>query len=152
MKGRTKRTALLLALAMVSASPAYAGKWKHLGSDGKSTHYFYNPKTYSLAKNTVASAWTKKEYNVDAGTMTQNKMFPDDYKGSRSVEAFEEFNCTEKKKRTLVGRYYEAKTDGDIDKTDWTAIAPGSIDEGLFSALCKGDMSKKEAGGTPAKK
>lgn len=151
MKGKMLRTVLLLALVLVSASNAFAAKWKHLGSDGKSTHYFYNPKASSI-KNKVASAWTKKEYDVDISLMKQKNLQPDEYQGNRSVVAFEEFNCTEKKKRTIVGRYYEAKTDGDIDKTDWIAIAPDSIDEGLFNALCKEVVIKKEAGATPVKK
>lgn len=151
MRGRMTMTMLLLTLSVLLAANAFAAQWKHLGEDGKSTHYFYNPKTYAL-KNKVASSWTKKEYNVDVKAMIQNKTALDEYRGSKSVVAYEEFNCAERKKRTLVGRFYEGKIDGDVERTNWTAIEPASIDEGLLTALCKEGMSNKEVDKAPAKK
>lgn len=149
MKGSMKRTLVLLSLSVLSAPPAFAAQWKHLGSDGKSTHYFYNPKTFSVKSN-VASAWTKKELNVDPAVMAKNNLLPNEYKGSKSIVAFEEFNCTDRKKRTMVGKIYEAKTEGDVERTDWTVIEPGSVDEGLLNALCKGEgVEKKEGSKAP---
>ncbi len=150
MKGRIRRAALLSTLAVMLAPPAFAAGWKHLGSDSQNTHYFYKPKTYSM-KNNIASSWTKKEYNVDVSAMVRKKTQPDDYTGTKSVVAYEEFNYTEKKKRTVIGKIYEGRDDHDVRRTDWSAIQPGSIDAGLLAALCRNDGGKREAGNGPAK-
>lgn len=144
MKGWSKRIMLLLPLAGLSATAAFASDpgWLHLGSDGKTTHYFYKPKTFRM-KNNVASCWTKKEYNVDVKALTQNNVSPDDYRGSKSTVVFEEFNCVEKKKRTIIGKEYEGRDDRDVARTDWAAVQRGSIDEGLLTALCKEKRSAK---------
>ena len=144
MEGMIKRALLLLTLSVTLVPNAFAMQWKHLGSDENKTHYFFKPKTYSL-KNKVASAWTKKEYNVDVNLMTLRKIQADEYKGNKSVVAYEEFNCTEKKKRTVVGKTYEKNDDTDIGKTNWTPVQPGSIDEGLLTALCNegGNINKE---------
>ena len=150
MKGRT-RTLLLLSLSFALVPGAFAAEWKHLGTDGKSTHYFYKPKTFTISKDRIASAWTKREYKVDLDVMARNKLSPAEYKGSRSVIAFEEYNCTEKKKRTILGKTYEGSNDADLGRTDWTGIEPGSVDEGLLSALCGEGKPKPAEGKAPAK-
>ncbi len=142
MKGRIRRAVLLSTLAVMLASPAFAAGWKHLGSDKQNTHYFYKPKTYSMKKN-IAGSWTKKEYNVDVSVMAQKKIQPDDYAGTKSVVAYEEFNCTEKKKRTIIGKVYEGSEDHDVSRTGWGAVESGSIDAGLLAELCRNDRPKE---------
>ncbi len=149
MNGMMKKTVLLVTMTLVFVSNAFAVDWKHLGSDGKSTHYFYKPKTYAMSKGKIASSWTKKEYNVDVSALTQKNVPPDDYTGSKSTVVFEEFNCIEKKKRTIIGKVYEGRDQSDVARTDWTAIQPGSIDEGLLTALCKEGGNKKEENKAP---
>lgn len=152
MKGRTRKTLLLLSLSFALVPGAFASEWQHLGTDAKSTHYFYKPKTFAVSKDKIASAWTKKEYNVDLDVMDRNKLSPDEYKGSRSVSAFEEYSCTEKKKRTIIGKAYEGSQESDLVRTDWTGIEPGSIEEGLLSALCGESKPKPAESKAPAKK
>lgn len=153
MKRWLKRIMLLVPLSVLSATTASASAsgWLHLGSDGKTTHYFYKPKTYRM-KNNVASCWTKKEYNVDVKALTQKNVSPDDYTGSKSTVVFEEFNCVEKKKRTIIGKEYEGRDDRDVARTDWAAVQPGSIDEGLLTVLCKEKSNVKEENKMPTKK
>jgi hypothetical protein len=152
MKGKIKRAVLLsvLSVSLVPNAFAVGVGWKHLGSDKNNTHYFYKPKTYHVKDNIVRS-WTKKEYNVDINAMMQKKIEPDDYTGTKSVVVFEEFNCGEKKKRTIIGKVYEGKDDSDVSRTDWAVVQPGSVDEGLLTALCTKDKGNQAESKVPAK-
>lgn len=151
MNGMTK-TVLLATIMLMFVSNAFAVDWKHLGSDGKGNHYFYKPKTYSMSNKKIVSSWTKIEYNVDDAGLMQKKVAPDDYTGTASTVVFEQFNCVDKKKMTIVGKHYEGRDDNDVPKTGWTAVQPGSIDEGLLTALCKEGVNKKEENKAPMKK
>ncbi len=81
----------------------------------------------------------------------QKKVTPDEYTGSSSTVVFEQFNCVDRKKMTVVGKHYEGKDDNDVKRTGWTAIQPGSIDEGLLTALCKEGGNNKPENKAPAK-
>lgn len=149
MNGMTKKTVLLATMTIMFVSNAFAVDWKHLGSDGKGNHYFYKPKTYSKSNDKIASSWTKIEYNVDVEGLMQKKVTPDEYTGSSSTVVFEQFNCIDRKKMTVVGKHYEGRDDNDVKRTGWTAIQQGSIDEGLLTALCKEGGNKKEENKAP---
>jgi hypothetical protein len=58
---------------------------------------------------------------------------------------------SDRKKMTVVGKHYEGRDDNDVQKTGWTAIQPGSVDEGLLTALCKEGGNKKEENKAPVK-
>jgi hypothetical protein len=131
-----KKITLLTALLVMSTSTAMAHQWKQLGSDGKTSYYFYNPKTYSL-KDNIAGSWIKKEFNVDTAAMVKDKIEPDKYAGNKSIVAFEEYDCAKKMKRTLVGKEFDKGDENDLVRTNWLEIAPGSLDESLLNALCK---------------
>ena len=152
MKGMTKKTVLLATMTLMFVSNAFAEDWTHLGSDGQGNHYFYKPKTYAMSKDKIASSWTKIEHNVDVAGMMQKKVAPDEYKGRSTVIAYEQYNCIDRKKMTLVGKHFEGRDDNDVARTDWTAIQPGSVDEGLLTALCKEVGNKKEENKVPSKK
>jgi hypothetical protein len=152
MKGIAKKTVLLASVTLVIVSNAFAADWRHLGSDGKGNHYFYKPKTYSMFNAKIASSWTKIEFNVDEAQLKLKKVAPDDYKGATSTVVFEQFNCAEKKKMVVIGKHYEGRDDNDVPKTGWIAVQPGSIDEGLLTALCKEGGNKKDVTKAPEKK
>jgi hypothetical protein len=152
MNGTMKKTVLLATVTLMFVSNAFAIDWKHLGSDGKGNHYFFKPKTYAMSKDKIASSWTKVEYKVDVAGLMQKKVTPDEYTGSSSTVVYEKYNCIDRKKMTIVGKHYDGKDDNDVAKTGWTAVQPGSIDEGLLTALCKDGGNKKEESRAPAKK
>ncbi|NTV50406.1 MAG: hypothetical protein HGB32_05800 [Geobacteraceae bacterium] len=131
-----KKTSLLAALFIMTASSAMAQQWKHLGNDEVSTSYFYNPKTFSVSADSIISTWTKVEYNVDRAAMAKEKVSPDMYKGTKAVAAYEEFDCVKKKKRTITGMSIEKIKKVDLDKTDWIEVAKGSVDEKLLGLIC----------------
>jgi len=131
-----KKALVLTILLVMSASTAMAHEWKQLGSDGATSYYFYNPKTYSR-KDNVAGTWIKKEFNVDAAAMLRDKVALDEYAGNKSIVAYEEYDCVKKMKRTLVGKEFDKGEEHDLERTKWLEIAPGSLDEGLMNAICK---------------
>ena len=133
---KMKKTSLLAALIIMTASSAMAQQWKYLGDYNGSTIYFYNPKTYSL-KDYIAGSWIKKEFNVDTAAMLKNNIVPDMYVGNKSTVTFEEYDCAKRMMRTQVGKEYYKKDEHDIKRTGWLEIAPKSLDESLFNALCK---------------
>jgi len=151
MNGMMWKTVLLVTMMLMFVSNVFAMDWIHLGSDGKGNHYFYKPKTYAVSKDKIASSWTKVEYNVDVAGLMQKKVTPDEYTGSSSTVVYEKYNCIDRKKMTVVGKHYEGRDDNDVARTGWTAILPGSIDEGLLTALCKEGGSKKEENKAPVK-
>ncbi len=151
MNGMMRKTVLLVTMMLMFVSNAFAMDWIHLGSDGKGNHYFYKPKTFSMSKDKIASSWTKIEYNVDVEGLKQQKVTPDEFTGITSTVVYEQYNCVDRKKMTVVGKHYEGRDDNDIARTGWTAIQPGSIDEGLLAALCKEGGNKKEENKAPAR-
>jgi hypothetical protein len=132
-----KKTTILAALLIMTASPAMAQPWKHLGTDSGSTSYFFNPKTFSASKDNIITTWTKKEFNVDTAALAKAKVSPDMFKGTKSIAAYEEFDCSKKKKRTLTGMSFENGKSTDLKKTNWLEVVPGSLDGNLINALCQ---------------
>lgn len=126
---------LLLVGCILCASNSYAAEWKHLGADQNNTHYFYKPKTYIVQKGLV-KAWTKKEFNVNLSAMQRKNVEADDYTGKKSIVVYQEFNCSEKKVRSIIGKIYERREESDISKTDWVKVQPASDDDNLLKALC----------------
>lgn len=134
---RMKRTSLLAALFILTASSAMAQQWKYLGDYDVSTRCFYNPKTLTASAGSVVTAWTKIEYNVDTAAMAKEKISPDMSKGTKTVAAYEEFDCVNKKKRTITGMSIEKVKKVDLDKTDWLEVVKGSVDEKLLVLICR---------------
>ncbi|NTV47955.1 MAG: hypothetical protein HGB11_15870 [Chlorobiales bacterium] len=132
-----KKTSLLAALLIMTASSAMAQQWKHLGDYDASTRFFYNPKTLSVSTGSIVTAWTRIEYNVDSAAMTKEKISPDMSKGTKTVAAYEEFDCVNKKKRIITGMSIEKVKKADLDKTDWLEVVKGSVDEKLLISICR---------------
>lgn len=138
-----KKTSIMAALLIISASPALAQQWKHLGTHGASTSYFFKPKTLSVSKDKVVATWTKKEFHVDAAAMTKEGLAPDQFTGTKSLVAYEEFDCSQSTKRTLTGITKENGRKTDSAKTGWQEVAGGSLDESLLNSLCRAALPGK---------
>lgn len=138
-----KKTTIMAALLIISASPALAQQWKHLGTHGASTSYFFKPKTLSVSKDNVVSSWTKKEFYLDAAAMTRERLTPDQLTGSKSVVAYEEFDCSKNTRRTLTGITKENGRRTDNEKTGWQEVVRGSLDESLLNSLCRAALPGK---------
>lgn len=141
-----KKCIIMVAALFMSASPALAQQWKNLGTYGTSTYYFYNPKTLAVAKDQIVSTWTKREFDVDAAAMDKGKLGPDQYKGSKSVVAYEEFDCAKQKKRIVSGMSYdnEKNQNKDVSPTDWQGVLTGTLEGNLLEAVCRlGKLVKK---------
>ncbi len=132
-----KKTSLLAALLVMTASSAMAQQWKHLGDYDVSTRYFYNPKTFSVSAGSIVSVWTKTEYNVDSAAMEKEKISADMSKGTKAVAAYEEYDCVNKKKRTITGMSIEKVNKADLDKTDWLEVVKGSVEDKLLVLICQ---------------
>ena len=145
-----RKTVLFTALFVASVSPAMSEQWmpkswKHLGSDGVSTHYFYNPKTFSVSKDNIVSVWSKKEYNVDAAAMAKDKLTPDQYAGTNSAVSYDEYDCAKMKKRAIIGKTYVGPDFDEIRRSDWKDVEPKSVDEALTNAMCQEMKKRKES-------
>jgi len=136
---------IVAASLLLSASPALAQQWQHLGSYGPSSFYFMNPKTLSVTAEKTVKSWTKREIDVDAAAMAKAKLMPDQYKGSTSVVAYNEFDCGKRQKRTLAGMSYDnaRRESKDLDRTDWQPVERGTLEANLLEAVCRAAKETK---------
>jgi len=134
-----KKCTIMAAALIMSASPALAQQWKNLGTFDASTYYFYNPKTFTVAKDNTIGTWTKREFGVDSAAMAKENIGPDKYIGSKSVVAYEEFDCLNQKKKTVTGLSYDNLHDKktDVARTEWQEVAKNSLEGNLLDAVCR---------------
>lgn len=134
-----KKWMTMASIVVISASPASAHQWKHLGTHGAAAYYYYNPKTLSVSKDHIVKTWTKREVDVDPAAMSKEKLDVNKYKGSSSLVAYEEYDCARKSKRAITGTSYDngKGTSQDLEPTPWQQVVGGTLEGELFEAVCR---------------
>jgi hypothetical protein len=123
------------------AIEAQAVDWKLFGTDAEGNSRYYDPQSIKRVSKDIVQVWTKMVFKEKGEQFMIRKLGPE-FKGLDSETVFYEFNCNEKKRRTLSLTFY--KKDGSVlnnsgNTSSWSFIVPESVLESLFNIVCGGN-------------
>ncbi len=129
---------LAIGFSILINSEVWGEDWR-LYEESKMESYYYDAESITrISKNTVR-VWDKCVY-TEAGKAVLVKRFGDKYINLLSTRAVFEINCVERKHRLLHVTYFSKDNEilnSRFGEGEWRYIAPDSVDEALFKAVCK---------------
>ena len=123
------------------AIEAQAADWVYYATgsaDGCS--FYYDPQSIKRVSEDIVQVWEKKVFTEKDAKKAINELGPE-FKELSFDKCLKEFNCNEKKSRTLSVIYYN-KDGGVIESvssaSSWDFVVPDSGVEALFNIVCGG--------------
>ena len=125
---------ILVSLSVIYFSPGEATNWKSIteSEDGNAS-LLVDEESIQLSSNGVVRAWLK---------LVNKKPQSVESKLIASYLDYREFNCAERRARSLKTIYYY--TDGTNESSgedEWLYVTPDTIQDGIYDYVCK--KSKK---------
>jgi hypothetical protein len=127
-------SSILVSLSIIYFSAGEAANWKSITeSEDGNTSLFVDEESIQLSSNGVMRAWLK---------LVNKKPQDVESKFISSYLDYREFNCAERRARSLKTIYYY--TDGTNESSgedEWLYVTPDTIQDGIYDYVCK--KSKK---------
>jgi len=121
---------VLLSVCIVGFSAGEAANWKEITeSEDGNTSLFVDQESIQPLSDGITRAWlklvNKKPHNVEARLIT-------------SYLDYREFNCAERRARSLKTIYYYADGTNESSGVDeWLYVTPDTIQDGIYGYVCK---------------
>jgi len=132
---------VLIGLMIFGYTEAWGADWISLGkAEVDIGEFYYDRGSITHPSKDIVRVWEKIVYS-EKGVNTQVEELGKRYKNLSHTLNLWEVNCVEKQTRILQSTAYSK--DGTIiisaasSKSEWEFIIPGSVGEGLHSAVCK---------------
>jgi hypothetical protein len=141
MKRKITIIAFLGFIIFFLSMEAQAVDWKLCGTTVKGDSLYYEPQSIKWVAKDIVQVWEKTSYSEKRVPDAIRKLGPAYNELSYAI-ALGEFNCIEKKCRTLSLSYYNqyGVVIGSFtyDSPSWSFTVPGSMNEALFNIVCGG--------------
>jgi hypothetical protein len=126
---------ILIGITIFANAEVWGADWKLFSSIDEADIY-YDVESITHPSKGVVRVWAKSIYT---GVSEIVLSVGEEYKNVTFSEDLMEINCSEKKYCVLCTAYYS--TDGILDSEskvkEWQSIAPKSVMEKLYKAVCK---------------
>ena len=134
------------------STESQAEEWILFSRSPLDSFAYYDKQNIKLVSKDVVQVWTKISYSEKDAQDWIKKWGPI-YKDLNYTIALREYNCSEKKSRTLLAAYYNQKGGLIVnycEPTAWCSVVPENMDETLFNIVCKSpeENEKKNEGNT----
>ncbi len=142
MKDTGKTALLVIGLLLFCFGENWGADWKLLGKN-EWADFYYDADSISRPPSRIILRVQEKRVFTEKGAAEASGRsgFGEKYRDLGSVVAVSEFNCAEKRKRTLSLIWYsrdeEMLSRDEGPGAQWDPIFPGSMSETLYHLLCK---------------
>jgi hypothetical protein len=136
----------VIGVVLIFCVEAWGADWSSMSiKDADGTTYEINSANIIPPQpNNVARAWVKQtfsEQKIENWVRTYGKR----YRDLSSIKQLVEFNCPEKKRRSITTILYSSGgrvIDSVKSSGEWRVISPGSVYETLLKIICQRSVTK----------
>ena len=118
----------------------WGADWEFILKDAQDNVWEIDTASISRQPNNIMKVWLKITYSKEAVNRRIKEYGEKKYKDLSYVQVLEEYNCTEKKQRSLTSTYYSSgrKVIRSFQSPGkWSSIDPESTGEAVFKEVCK---------------